>query len=45
MATRKYQAQKFENQSSTKAVDALTVEEALQININNSPFTLVGRSI
>ena len=44
MATRKYQAQKFENQSSTKAIDALTVEEALQININNSPFTVSMRT-
>lgn len=44
MATRKYQSQKFENQSSTKAIDALTVEEALQININNSPFTVSMRT-
>ena len=44
MATRKYQAQKFENQSSTKAIDALTVEEALQININKSPFTVSMRT-
>ena len=44
MATRKYQAQKFENQNSTKALDALTVEEALQININKSPFTVSMRT-
>ena len=44
MATRNYQAQKFENQTATKAVDALTVEEALQININKSPFTVSMRT-
>ncbi|MFT4801227.1 MAG: FdhD protein [Flavobacteriaceae bacterium] len=44
MATRKYQAQKFENETSTKALDALTVEEALQININKSPFTVSMRT-
>ena len=37
MATRKYQAQKFESSSMSKAIDALTVEEALQININKKP--------
>lgn len=44
MATRKYQAKKFENQSSKKAIDSLTIEEALQININNSPFTVSMRT-
>ena len=44
MATRNYQAQKFENKTATKAVDALTVEEALQININKSPFTVSMRT-
>ncbi|MCF6307695.1 MAG: formate dehydrogenase accessory sulfurtransferase FdhD [Flavobacteriaceae bacterium] len=44
MATRKYQAQKFESNSMKKAVDALTVEEALQININKKPFTVSMRT-
>ncbi len=44
MATRKYQAQKYESNSIEKAVDALTVEEALQININNKPFTVSMRT-
>ena len=34
MATRKYQANKFEKNTVNKALDALTIEEALQININ-----------
>jgi len=44
MATRKYQAQKFESNSMSKAVDALTIEEALQININKKPFTVSMRT-
>ncbi|MCP4483630.1 MAG: formate dehydrogenase accessory sulfurtransferase FdhD [Flavobacteriaceae bacterium] len=44
MATRKYQGKKFENSSSLRAVDSLTVEEALQININNNPFTVSMRT-
>jgi len=44
MATRKYQAQKFESNSMAKAIDALTVEEALQININKKPFTVSMRT-
>ncbi len=44
MATRKYQAKKYESNSIEKAVDALTVEEALQININNKPFTVSMRT-
>ncbi len=44
MATRKYQAQKFESNSMEKALDALTVEEALQININKKPFTVSMRT-
>ncbi|PHS65640.1 MAG: formate dehydrogenase family accessory protein FdhD [Flavobacterium sp.] len=44
MATRKYQAQKFESSSMSKAIDALTVEEALQININKKPFTVSMRT-
>ena len=44
MATRKYQANKFEGSSVNKAVDALTIEEALQININKKPFTVSMRT-
>jgi len=44
MATRKYQAQKFESDSISKAIDALTIEEALQININKKPFTVSMRT-
>jgi len=44
MATRHYEGKKFDNNSSTKTLDALTVEEALQININDSPFTITMRT-
>mgnify|MGYP000060338294 CR=1 FL=1 len=44
MATRKYQANKFEKETVNKAVDALTIEEALQININQKPFTVSMRT-
>ncbi len=44
MATRKYQGKKFEIDSVDKTVDALTVEEALQININKKPFTVSMRT-
>ncbi len=44
MATRKYQANKFEKHTVNKALDALTVEEALQININKKPFTVSMRT-
>ena len=44
MATRNYQARKFESDSVKKAIDSLTVEEALQININNKPFTVSMRT-
>ncbi len=44
MATRNYQARKFESNSVKKAFDTLTVEEALQININNKPFTVSMRT-
>jgi len=44
MATRNYQARIFENNSVKKAVDSLTIEEALQININNKPFTVSMRT-
>lgn len=44
MATRKYEGKKFDTQDTQKVLDALTVEEALQININNSPFTVSMRT-
>jgi len=44
MATRNYQAKKFERDSIKKAVDSLTIEEALQININKKPFTVSMRT-
>ena len=44
MATRNYEGRKFETEDAHKIVDALTVEEALQININDSPFTVSTRT-
>jgi len=44
MATRNYQGKKFDNNVISKTVDALTVEEALQININNKPFMVSMRT-
>ncbi|MFT5983413.1 MAG: FdhD protein, partial [Ulvibacter sp.] len=44
MATRKYEGKKFELHASTKIVDALTIEEALQININDKAFTVSMRT-
>ena len=44
MATRKYEGKKFNSQEVNKIVDALTIEEALQININNKPFTVSMRT-
>jgi len=44
MATRNYQGKKFEKGLATKTADALTIEEALQININNKPFTVSMRT-
>ena len=44
MATRNYEGKKFETNSSNKIVDALTIEEALQININDTPFTVSMRT-
>lgn len=44
MATRKYEGKKFELNASTKIVDALTIEEALQININDKAFTVSMRT-
>ncbi len=44
MATRKYEGKKFEEGQSSKINDALTLEAALQININNEPFTISMRT-
>ncbi|MBL4662294.1 MAG: formate dehydrogenase accessory sulfurtransferase FdhD [Flavobacteriaceae bacterium] len=44
MAIRNYEGKKFEIGAANKIVDALTVEEALQININNTPFTVSMRT-
>jgi FdhD protein len=44
MATRIYQGRKFDNRQITAVEDALTLEEALQININGKPFTLSMRT-
>lgn len=44
MATREYQGRKFDYQGIKPVSDSLTVEEALQININGKPFTLSMRT-
>ena len=44
MATRKYEGKKFKNNQEVKIIDALTIEEALQINVNNKPFTVSMRT-
>ncbi|MEM7085321.1 MAG: formate dehydrogenase accessory sulfurtransferase FdhD [Bacteroidota bacterium] len=44
MATRNYEGKKFEMDAANKIVDALTVEEALQININDTAFTVSMRT-
>jgi FdhD protein len=44
MATRHYEGKKFNIESSQNIIDALTIEEALQININNKPFTVTMRT-
>ena len=38
MATRIYQGRKFDNRQVAAVEDALTLEEALQININGKPL-------
>jgi FdhD protein len=40
----KYEGEKFENGSFSRVDDYLTIEEALQININQEPFTVIMRS-
>jgi len=44
MGTEDYHGKKFENGTASKIVDSLTIEEALQININNEPFTVTMRT-
>jgi FdhD protein len=44
MATRNYEGLKFEIDSADKTLDSLTIEEALQININDKPFTVSMRT-
>lgn len=44
MATRNYQGNKYDNSSMDKTSDALTIEEPLQININDQPFTISMRT-
>ncbi|WP_109852975.1 formate dehydrogenase accessory sulfurtransferase FdhD [Aquimarina sp. AU58] len=44
MAIRNYEGKKYEVDSVNKTLDSLTIEEALQININNKPFTVSMRT-
>lgn len=44
MATRNYEGEKFELNESIETIDSLSIEEALQININNKPFTMTMRT-
>ena len=44
MATRNYQGNKYDKSSMDKTSDALTIEEPLQININDEPFTISMRT-
>ncbi len=44
MATRDYEGKKFVENSEERILDSLTIEEALQININNKPFTVSMRT-
>lgn len=44
MATRNYQGNKYDKSSMDKISDALTIEEPLQININDQPFTISMRT-
>lgn len=44
MATSNYEGKRFENNDVSKTLDALTVEEALQININGKAFTVTMRT-
>lgn len=44
MATRAYEGKKFDRNSANPTLDSLTIEEALQININDTPFTVSMRT-
>ncbi len=44
MSTRNYQSRLYQGNQSEKRVDTLTVEEALQINVNGDAFTLTMRT-
>ena len=44
MAIRNYEGKKFDKSNGEDTLDALTIEEALQININNKPFTVSMRT-
>lgn len=44
MATRKYEGKLFKGSEGAKTLDSLTIEEALQININDKPFTVSMRT-
>lgn len=44
MSVRNYQSKLFRGNSSEFRLDALTVEEALQIDVNGDPFTLTMRT-
>lgn len=44
MAVREYQAIKYDGGTAGRVTDALTLEEALQINVNGSPFTITMRT-
>ena len=44
MATNQYQGNKYFNESSNSVEDNLTIEEALQITINGTPFSITMRT-
>lgn len=44
MATRDYEGEKFDVNNVSKTIDTLTIEEALQINVNGKPFTVSMRT-
>ena len=44
MQTSRYEGMKITNGSSQKVNDSLVVEAALQINVNNNPYTVIMRT-
>ena len=44
MATRNYEGKKYELDEASITSDSLSIEEPLQININNKPFTMTMRT-